>query len=117
MDVVSEERLITFGCWPWQCARGCGAGFRLRYPDPPPMPPTRAPRAHHLEMPMDADDTTPLVSISQHDLELALAEWESEARAGDWPPVDPAKPVEEVARESAEYLFPRLQRITAGVAA
>jgi hypothetical protein len=57
-----------------------------------------------------SDANTPLVSISQHDLQLALSEWEAEARAGNWP-AEPHLSPDEVARRSAAHLFALLQRI------
>ena len=59
-----------------------------------------------------SDPTTPLVSVSQADLQIAFAEWESQARAGNWTR-DPSATIEQVAAWSAEEFFRRLQRITA----
>jgi hypothetical protein len=60
-------------------------------------------------------ETTPLVSVSEHDLAMAFAEWEQEHRDGKCAPYDPtfSTPVEQVARENASHFFARLQRATA----
>lgn len=59
-----------------------------------------------------SDPVAPHVSVSQADLQVAFAEWEAQARAGNWTR-DPSATVEQVAAWNAEEFFARLQRITA----